>query len=126
MTRAPDVQQAEDLPPQHALLAADAGGLAQDLRHRVVLTGEAADEHVEVGNVAALACREPVDHRGDVFIGVSGVAEAVDVAIGRVLRLRRGFPLVRPHDLEPGTATSLAVRRSRPADAFETEAETTY
>ena len=99
-----EMQEAVDVPPQHALLALDAAGLGQGPGHAVVLAGEAPDHHVYLFRDAVVVGAElvVVEHLLDVLVDAAALAEAGLVAAPRELLglVSGGFPLVGPDRLE--------------------------
>src|SRR5262245_58497168 len=88
-----------DRPPENALLTDDAVSLAPNLGDRVVLAGEAANEKVVVREVIPSLRVHPLHDDIDVLVVDRVGAEVRLVAVGGVLSLGGGFPLVGPNRL---------------------------
>lgn len=68
-----------DAPPQHALFAFDARRLVRGLGDRIILTGKAAHEHVELGQLA-LAIPDLIDDNGNILVHTAARAEPTFIA----------------------------------------------
>ena len=95
-----ELKERVDVPPEDALLALDATRLRQGLGNGVVLTGEAADDHVDIGDIN-LAVPILVENNVDVLVHHRILAKARTVAAGgKLLGISSGrLPLIGPDGL---------------------------
>ena len=119
-----EAEEPVDIPPEDALLALDAARHGEGLGHGVVLAREAADDHVDVGDVD-LPGLVLVEHPVDVLVDERSVVETLRVASGgELLRLGSGgLPLVRPDGLEGTRRGQVELRVPRVVISVQAEPE---
>ena len=115
-----------DVPPEDTLLSFDAVCLIERTRDRVVLTGEAANDHLDIGDFDFARFglfQDPIN----VIVDNGIIAEAIHVATGRELtRLGSGrFPLICPNGAEGAGWFHIKLGMSRVGIAFETQTKST-
>ena len=115
-----------DVPPKDALLALDAVCLIERTRDRVVLAGETANNHLNIGDFDFFRLGLLQDLI-DVFVDDGIIAEAIHVATGRELtRLGSGrLPLIGPNGAEGAGGLHIKLGMSRVGIAFETQTKST-
>ena len=121
------LQQTVDAPPQDALLPVDARCHGQRLGDRIVLAGEPAHEHVELGNLPCPGFNL-IEGLGDILVDNRTLAEPVRVASrGELLALLPvGLPVVRPHRLERAGGILVEFGMLRVVVSVQAEAETAH
>jgi hypothetical protein len=105
--RAPALEDVVDRPPEHAFDALEPSSLARGFGNGVVLAGEATNKQI--------VRRHLIDDRGDVLVDQGAVGPVGVVAVGGVLNLGRGLPLVGPD----GSPTRPLQGKAEPAHACE-------